>query len=422
MSLTIDREILITADNTDFIPFEPTSRVTAAGTELPMIDHERMSFSLEEYLRRYNAIQASMARQDLDAILLRAPENITYFCGYETPGYYKYHCIVVPRSGEPVFIIRDFECLNIAEYSWITRFAKVYDFDNPPDVTVNILQQLGLADGKRIGVEKQGWFLTVDEWETLNRAMPGNTWIDSTEVLWSARMIKSAAEIEVMRESARLVDLATQAGWDAAIAGATGNHINAIVNKVLFENGGQYMGLPPFVLAGDFSCLPHQTGGPNALQNDDLMYFEISASHKRYTAALMSTVFLGRPKDEWIRVAEACIGAVDKALELIRPGAIPHEIDLAARQVMVDAGFGDLFRNRLGYSIGISFPPDWGEGEIISLRQQEYRPLQPGMTFHLPPMALKYREYGIGYSASVIVTESGCERLSKLPQEVVIKR
>jgi len=422
MVLEQDREIFDVADHTEHVTFQKTTREAASGYRLPMIVHDRMAFSPEEYVRRYDTIQAAMAEDGLDALLVRGPENITYFSGYETPGYYKYHCVVVPRDGEPVFVVRDFEWINTPEFAWSTRIAKVFDWDHPPSVTVNVLQQLGLGSGKRIGVEKHGFFYTVDEHETLERDLADNTFVDATQILWDARMVKSGEEVAVMRQSAGLVDLAMRAGYDAARPGVSGDELNAIVNKTLLENGGEYMGLPPFVLAGERSCLPHQTGGANRLADDDLMYFEISASKHRYTAALMRTLFVGTPKDEWVRAAEACIGAVEAALETIKPGVTPHDADEAARAVTQKAGFGDYHRNRLGYSIGVSYPPDWGEGELISLRQEEYRPLQPGMTFHMPPLCLKYREYGIGFSESIVVTETGCERLATFPREVTIKK
>ena len=416
-----DREIFDVADHTEHVTFQKTDRPTASGYNLPMVVHDRLAFSPEEYVRRYDTIQAAMARDGLDALLVRGPENITYFSGYETPGYYKYHCVVVPKEGEPVFLVRDFEWINSPEYAWSTKIAKVFDWDHPPSVTVNVLQQLGLGAGKRIGVEKQGFFYTVDEHETLVRDLPGNEYVDATGILWDSRMIKSSEEIEVMRKSARLVDMAMHAGWDAAEPGASADQVGAIVNKTLIENGGEYMGLPPFILAGERSCLPHQTGGANKLGSDDLMYFEISASKHRYTAALMRTIFIGTPKDEWLRAADAVIGAVAAAMETIKPGATPHEADTAARAVTEKAGFGEYHRNRLGYSIGVSYPPDWGEVEIISLRQEEHRELVPGMTFHMPPLCLKYREYGIGFSESIVVTETGCEKLSEIPCEIVIK-
>jgi Xaa-Pro dipeptidase len=387
-----------------------------------MILHERMAFTPEEYVRRYDHIQASMNALGLDALLVRSPENITYFSGYETPGYYRYHCIIVPKNGEPVFLVRDFEWINTPEFAWSTKFVKIYDWDHPPAVTASILNQLGLGANKRIGVEKRNFYYTVDEHETLSESLPTNEFVDATQILWDARMIKSQEEVEVMRRSAMLVDKAMLAGYEASIPGASGDYINAVVNKTLLENGGEYMGLPPFVLAGERSCLPHQTGGANILGNDDLMYFEISASQRRYAAALMRTIFLGQPKDEWVRAAKACVDAVEAALDFIKPGVTAHEADTAARAVTTKAGFGQYHRNRLGYCIGVNYPPDWGEGEIISLQQGEHRELRAGMTFHMPPLCLKYREYGIGFSETILVTENGCERLSKLPRDLIVKR
>ena len=205
MALDKDRDIIEVAEHTEHVTFQRSTRRTASGYELPMILHDRLAFSPEEYVRRYDVIQQGMARHGLDAVLARGPENITYVGGYETPGYYKYHCVIVPRNGEPVFLVRDFEWINTPEFAWSTKIAKVYDWDHPPSVTVNVLRQLGLGEGKRIGVEKQGFFYTVDEHETLVRDLPGNSYVDATGILWDARMIKSEEEIAVMRRSAALM-------------------------------------------------------------------------------------------------------------------------------------------------------------------------------------------------------------------------
>ena len=108
-------------------------------------------------------------------------------------------------------------------------------------------------------------------------------------------------------------------------------------------------------------------------------------------------------------------------MEVIRPGVTSEEVDREARAVVEKAGFGDYFRHRLGYSIGVNYPPDWGEGEIISLRRGEERELRAGMTFHMVPLCLIYRDYGVGFSETIRVTDTGCERFSALPREVVVK-
>lgn len=97
MALDNDREIFDVADHTEHVTFQKTTRRTENNFDLPMIVHDRLAYSPEEYVRRYDTIQRSMHELGLDALLLRSQENITYFSGYESPGYYKYHC-VQPRS------------------------------------------------------------------------------------------------------------------------------------------------------------------------------------------------------------------------------------------------------------------------------------------------------------------------------------
>jgi Xaa-Pro dipeptidase len=415
-----DRAIVDIRDIATQTVLEPVSKTMRDGKLLSMYRHPRLGFTLEEYLRRYELMLDGMRQQGLDAVCLRSPENITYLSGYETPGYYKYHCLVLAPSLDPILILRRFESLNIPEYSWLTKHVPVDDWEHSPSVTASVLGALGLA-GKRIGIEKQGWFYTVEEHESLVAALPGTTLVDAIQIAWDARMIKSAEEIRTMARSAAIVDQAMQAGTEIARPGVPDTLINAEVNRAIFANGGEYMGLPPFILSGERSSLPHQTARGETVRDRDLVYFEISASTQRYAAALMRTIFIGPPSDRQRRCAEALIEAVDRAMETIKPGVTAEAVDRAARSVVERAGFGEYWRHRLGYSIGVNYPPDWGEGEIISLRRGETRALQPGMTFHMVPLCLVYREFGIGFSETVRVTETGCERFSRLPRSVIVK-
>ena len=111
------------------------------------------------------------------------------------------------------------------------------------------------------------------------------------------------------------------------------------------------------------------------------------------------------PKTSGSAPPQACIDAVEAALDFIKPGVTSHDADTAARAVTTKAGFSEYHRNRLGYSIGVNYAPDWGEGEIISLQQNEPRVLNAGMTFHMPPLCLKYREFGIGFSETIVVNK-----------------
>lgn len=421
MTVNPDKAIVEVADIATETALERSTRTLRGGGALPMNRHARLGFSLDEYQRRYELVLSRMAERSLDALCIRSPENITWLSGFETPGYYKYHCLVVGPGFEPVLVLRRFESLNVPEYSWVTRHVPVDDWEHPPSVTLNVLRQLGISGSSRVGVEKQGWFYTVEEHDTLAAGLGNAEVTDAIDILWDGRMIKSAEEVAMMRRSAAILDEAMLAGYEAAKPGVSDDVINAEVNRVIFARGGEYMGLPPFILSGPRTCLPHQTARSETVRERDLVYFEISVSKWRYACALMRTIFIGEPPARQRKCAEALVEAVGVAMETIKPGVPAEEVDRAARDVVEKAGFGEYWRHRLGYSIGVNYPPDWGEGEIISLRKGEQRPLAPGMTFHMVPLCLVYREFGIGFSETVHVTEAGCERFSKLPREIVVK-
>lgn len=386
---------------------------------MEMKGHDRLGFSLAEYRRRYDAVQEGMRHLGVDALLVRSPENICYLTGYETPGYYKYHALLLSQD-EPVLVLRRFEEPNAWEFSWLTRTVPVEDHEHPVQVTVQAVERLGLG-GKRIGLEKAGWYFSVEEYETLRSSLPKATLVDATSVAWRARMVKSAEEIAMMRRAARIADLATQAGIDAVAVGRTEDEIAAEVHRVALENGSEYMGLPPFVLSGERTCLPHGTWRGRRIQPGDHVYFEVSAAKFRYSAALMRCVSLGEPSTRVRALADAVIGGLEAGIAAIKPGISCEAVDAACRGVIEKAGFGKYFTHRTGYSIGVNFPPDWGEGEILSLRRGEPTLLEPNMTFHMVPLCLIYRELGVGFSATVRVTETGCEELTSLARKLVVK-
>ena len=86
-----------------------TTRKSPAGHRLTMNLHRRLPFSREEYERRYDTVLENMERAGVDALLVRSPENITYLSGYETPGYYGYHCLIIARGQQPVLVGRRLE-------------------------------------------------------------------------------------------------------------------------------------------------------------------------------------------------------------------------------------------------------------------------------------------------------------------------
>ena len=392
-----------------------TLRRSAGGHRLAMNLHRRLPFNCEEYERRYDAVQDDMQRSGLDALLVRSPENITYLSGYETPGYYGYHCLIVARGHQPVLVGRRLEIeTNAPEFSWLTRLAPVRDHHVPVEVTAKTLDKMGLAR-KTLGVEKKGWFFTVEEYEALQQLLPHARIADASDTVEAARLIKSDPEVAMIRKAVAIADQACLAGIRATRAGRTEDEIAGALHDAWCAAGAEYTGLPNFIASGRRSGACHATWRGRRLNKNDHCIFEIAAAKNRYCGAVFRTATVGRVRPKLRKLYQATEAALHAVLDAIRPGAVSEKVDKAGRDVIAKAGFGRWHRHRIGYSIGVNYPPDWGEGQIFSIRKGEKRALQENMTFHLVPGCLIFDEMGIVTSASVRVTATGCEVLNTLP-------
>ena len=388
--------------------------------DIVMNAHERLAFSLDEYRRRYDQVLAGMESKGLDVLLVRTPENICYLTGYETPGYYAYHCLVVARDQDPFLIVRKLERMNIQEFSWLEHAVTVEDDDLPHDVTVKALRDRGLADW-RIGIEEVAFFTPVAEYKAYVTQLGDATILDGSGVVETVRLIKSDEEIALLRRCAAMLDVGMQVGIDAVKAGVTEDEIAAEVHRALVLEGSEYPSLPHFVCAGERTSVTHATWRGRRVEKSEPVYFELSAVKNRYNAALLCCVCDGEPEARTGAMAEASMAGLQAAQDTIRPGVPCEDVYWALHNAIVDRGFGEYHPHRAGYSIGISFPPDWGEGQILSLRKGERRTLEPNMTFHIIPAIQIYREVGVCASDTVRVTEDGCEVFSALPERFIVK-
>ena len=392
----------------------------AVSHAIKMNEHERLAFTLAEYERRYHLVMQGMERAGIEVLLVRTPENICYLTGYETPGYYGYYCLVLAHDRGPVLVLRRFEQMNVWESSWLEDSEPVEDDEVPHAVTIRVLKERGL-EGKRIGLEEQSFFTPVMEYKAMAEALGGPTLVDGSGIVEAARVIKSEEEVALMRRCAAIVDRAMEHGLEAVRIGATEDDVSAEIHHALYSAGAEYPSLTNFICAGPRTSVPHATWRGQRIEQGDPVYIELSAVKHRYNTALLVCACIGEPSAKLRALADASLAGLQAAKDTIRPGVPCEDVYWALHNAIVERGFGEYHPHRAGYSIGISFPPDWGEGEILSLRKGEPRRLEPNMIFHIIPDILVYREIGVCFSDTVRVTDSGCEAFSRIPRELVVR-
>jgi Xaa-Pro dipeptidase len=386
---------------------------------MSVVDKKDLHFSLEEYHDRLSKLRAAMETRGVEVLLSYTPENIYYLSGYETPGYYTYQCAIVPLVAEPIMFTRYLEETNVRGLSWIDTRAYYNDNQDPVAETIRTLQEYGLAD-KTIGVEEQSWFLTVADYRRLQEGLPNATFKDASNTVEQLRLIKSDQEIAYIRQAAAACDEGMRRAIEVAAAGKTENDLALALYAGALAHGSEYMSLPPFVASGYRSALAHATWSGRELVEGEVVFLEHAGVIHRYSAALIRVLSVGEPPDKVKRMDEAARVGLRAAIATAAPGVPAFEVDRACRGAIRGLGFGDYFRHRTGYSIGINFPPDWGEGYIMSIKESEPRPLAAGMTFHFVPGLFDYGHAAVGCSQTVLITEDGCEPLSTIPEQLFV--
>ena len=387
----------------------------AAGAGLP--DGDRfglLSAAAPVYAQRLALVQADLGRRGLAGALIFDPENLFWLTGYQTIGYFTFHATFVGATGLPVIVARVVNRDLALAHPTIGGFEAIDDTADPVEVLAGFLARA--ARERRVGVETRARHLAVEEHRRLADLAPCAL-TDWGGVIEAERPIKSAEEIARMRRAAR----AAEAGLEAAIAevapGKTENDVAAAMHDASIRAGSEYLGHPPLVVAGETTALCFAMWRRREIRPGDVVLLEAAGCVDRLHAMLSRPVVVGRPTEEQEAAADALRGVLEVAVETIRPGLTAAAVDRACRRVLEARGLGAHFRSRAAYGIGIGFPPNWSEGHIYAIRPGDPLILRPNMTFHVIPTLFK-ESFGMCFSDSVRVTESGCELLTEFPRRL----
>lgn len=386
-------------------------------------------FEQREYLERIAKTKKKMAENGIEVLLITNPANMNYLSGYDGWSFYVDQMLVLIIDEEqPLWIGRKMDAAGARATTWIYHeniisYPDIFVHSrerHPMDFVAEILKQIGQSQ-RHIGVEMESYYFTALVWERLKAGLPNATFHDASLLVNEVRMIKSEREIEYMRQAARIVEKAMRTGITAIQEGVRQCDVVAKIYHDLIsgteEAGGDYPAIVPLLPSGENTSTPHLTWTDALYQKGELVILELAGCCKRYHAPMARTVSIGQPEEKMIDLSKIVIEGLNNALYAVRPGVTCEEVEEAWRKTI--ERYGIEKESRIGYSMGLSYPPDWGE-HTASLRRGDRTILQPNMTFHMIP-GIWFDDHGIEISESFRVTETGCEVLTRFPQDLVIK-
>lgn len=386
-------------------------------------------FSAEEYERRLGNTRTRMQEQGFDMLLVTDPASLLYLTGYRQWSFSRPQVLLVPAAGDILFFVRAVDLTGAASTTYLSE-DRVFGTpeslvdqpdSHPMDWVAEVLRDRGLANGI-MAVETESMFYSVRTHQALLVGLPDVKAVDARNLVNWVRAVKSDAEIECMRIAGQIAERVVTKAIDMIEPGVrqcdVAAEIYATQVRGLEHAGGDFTAAPPLMPSGERTGLPHMTWTDEQYNSGEPVVLELGGCYQRYNSALARTVFLGEPPTRLIELADIVGEGLETTLDAIRPGVTCEEVEAVWRKVLQRHGL--VKTSRIGYSIGLNYPPTWVE-RTMSLRPGDTTVLQPNMTFHMI-LGMWQDTWGYEVSETFVVTETGIECLSNYPRGLTVKK
>ena len=368
-----------------------------------------------------------MAAEDLDALVIGDPANMNWLTGFDAWSFYVPQIMLVLPDHDPIWMGREMDARAVYMTTYLGEdcvqpYPELYvqrAQSHPNDVVAGYLIDRGLSC-KRIGYESDAYFFSPKALNSLQSGLPDAHWVDADLLVNWCRAVKSKAEITLMHQAARLVQDAMSVAY-ASIA--PGVRQCDLVAKILAAQvagnddfGGDLSAICPLILAGEGTTTAHPMWTDEQFEANQIVALELGGARRRYHAGLARTVQLGTAEPALFDTAAAVEEGLNAVMDVLRPGISAGDAHHAWQTV--SNKYGLVKDSRIGYGIGVGYPPDWGE-HTISLRAGEETELCAGMTLHVM-LGIWMADWGMEISETALITDTGAVCLTQFPRAVHI--
>jgi Xaa-Pro dipeptidase len=368
---------------------------------------EAQPITATERQARIERAQRLMAEHRMDAICLAGGTSLNYFSGVRWGNSERLFLMVIPARGEPFFICPGFEEGRAREQISAGGAAGAHVFtwqedESPYALVASALKERGLLTGA-IGIEETVRFVFA---EGIAQAAPTAHATSATPVTAGCRMIKSPAEMALLRLASSVTLQAYEAAWKSIRDGMTNREFSDLIGAAY-----RALGFPGYasVQVGENSALPHGSAQPQIIREGSIVLIDDGCTVEGYQSDISRTFVLGKATGRMKQVFDIVHKAQSTALAAARPGVACEAVDAAARKVITEAGYGPGYRyftHRVGHGLGMD------GHEWPYLVRGNKLPLAANMTFSDEPGIYIRGQFGVRLEDDMHITESGAELLT----------
>jgi Xaa-Pro aminopeptidase len=376
---------------------------------------------------KLDRVRALMAERELDALVVRAPDNVLYLTNFwSMKGY---DACVFPREGEPVLICLEASEEDAERMAWATdvRLVQGYAPDDPRPVPARTLEaaRAATAGYERVGLElsmgTQATDRMVGEPTTFTKAW-FDAWPDAQDamsVIVPARSIKTQQEIERLRLANEICAAATEHVRGLIRPGMKESEVAALWQAFVHGRGTGWDG--KVELAFGFSLIWAGRGiktftatGELPVVEGEPTLFEIWVCADGYWADHTKLLCVGEPREDYRALEQGLLAVYRSAIDHCEPGASMAELDVLVRDGLSELGYPAQPTHPICHGIGARaheppYPHRAAGGTI-----------EAGMVFAIEPGCYWEGGGGLRVEDNFLITETGAEKLSPFPDGIVV--
>src|SRR5438067_4926721 len=389
-----------------------------------------LPFTIDEYRSRLAKVRGHMDEKGIELLLIADPANMNYLTGYDSWSFYVPQVVAVPRdpSDRPLWIGRQMDTAQAPLTSWlpagyVVGYPEIYiqtRDSHPMDWIAGYLLNRGW-DKRRIGIESDTYYLSPKALDRLRAGLPNSMFVDADLLVNWIRSVKSETELAYMRSASRLAERVMQVAIDTIAPGVRQCDAMAAIMATQIGGSAEFAGSPtalvPLLMSGRAAAAPHPVWTNERFKSDQTTCLELGASCHRYHAAIARTLQWGKPPKKLVNTTKIVEEGLEAALATIKSGIAAGDVEAAWRRVLDRNGLKK--ESRIGYAIGLGYPPDWGE-HTISLRAGETTILEADTTIHVM-LGMWMDDWGMEMSETVRVTRTGVECLTHFPRGLEVR-
>lgn len=380
------------------------------------MEHGSICIPKHEYAQRVERAAAILRREGLDALIVNSGEadyaNARYFSGFwplfERAG------VAISAGGDAALMCGPESCKFAADRSKLDKLFVLKEYresadpaypELQPDTYHDVFKAIGVT-GKKLRIGVASYLDTsVVIMEGIRAAFPEAEIVRADAIMVELRQIKSASEIACLREGYRIAELATKQVIEEIHPGMTELQAVGIAQRVIYENGAEYEGLPMYVFSEASTRHAISRSSYRKFEKNDIVQLNLSAKIDGYSASIGYPIVLGKLTGKRRDIVLFGLDAHDWTQRQIKAGVMASSIAQNFYQHYVDNGFKDNFVYGPMHGTGMI------EVEAPWVETSSAYPLKTNMTFQIDTY-ISTDTFGVRWEKGIAVTEGGCDVLS----------